>query len=74
VLTARALQQEITVDAAVSGSRELALQALVLDPLVPDSATASAVLDAAVEADPQRLAAFAAPDAPARPVPQAVAG
>lgn len=59
VLTARALQQELTVDAAVSGSRELALQALVLDPLVPDSATASAVLDAAAEADPERMRMFA---------------
>jgi hypothetical protein len=32
------------------------------------------VLDAAVDEDPERLAAFAAPGAPARPVPQAVAG
>ncbi|PZF61128.1 hypothetical protein DEI92_05885 [Curtobacterium sp. MCBD17_034] len=59
VLSARAEQQEITVDAALSGCRDLALQALVLDPLVPDRATAVAVLDAAVTADPEHLGGFA---------------
>jgi alpha-galactosidase len=59
VLTARALQQELTVDAAVSGSRTSALQALVLDPLVPDSAIANAILDDAIAADPGRLGRFA---------------
>jgi alpha-galactosidase len=52
VLTARAQQQEITVQAAVSGDRALALQALVLDPLVPDSATARAILDDAISSEP----------------------
>ena len=37
-----------------------ALQALLLDPLVPDSATARAILDDAVAADPVWLARFAA--------------
>jgi alpha-galactosidase len=60
VLTARAQQQEITVQAALTGSRELALQALALDPLVPDPATARAVLDDAVAAHGASLAAFAA--------------
>ncbi len=50
VLTARAHQQEITVRAALEGSRELARQALALDPLVPDPATAEAILDDAIEA------------------------
>lgn len=60
VLTARAHQQELTVDAAVTGSREVALQALTLDPLVPDSATARRILDDAVAADPAHYARFAA--------------
>jgi alpha-galactosidase len=50
VLSARAHQQEITVRAALEGSRTLALQALALDPLVPDPATAVAVLDDAIAA------------------------
>lgn len=63
VLTARALQQEITVDAAVHGDRELALQALILDPLVPDRSTATAILERAVAADPGGMSRFAMGDA-----------
>lgn len=65
VLTARAEQQEITVRAALTGDRRLALQALALDPLVPDPATAAAVLDDAVAAHAPLLDRFAAatPDA-----------
>jgi alpha-galactosidase/6-phospho-beta-glucosidase family protein len=59
VLTARAHQQELTVQAAMLGDRERALQALVLDPLVPDSATARAILDDAIAADPASLQRFA---------------
>lgn len=59
VLTARADQQELVVDAALSGSRSTALAALVADPLVPDAATATAVLDDAVLAHAPRLDAFA---------------
>ena len=59
VLTARAHQQQITVRAAVEGSRELALQALALDPLVPDPATARAILDDAVAAHGASMARFA---------------
>jgi alpha-galactosidase len=62
VLAARAMQQEITVDAAISGDRDRALQALVLDPLVPDRATAVAILDAAVAAEPRSMAGFADPE------------
>jgi alpha-galactosidase len=74
VLTARAMQQEITVDAAVSGDRELALQALVLDPLVPDSATAAAILATAVDVDPERLGAFAGAPPPTARTPVTVPG
>jgi len=37
--------QELTVEAAVTGDRRAALQALCLDPVVPDTPTAQAVLD-----------------------------
>ena len=59
VLTARAQQQEITVEAALTGDRDLAVEALVLDPLVPDSATARAILRDAALAQPETLGAFA---------------
>ena len=52
MLTAWAAQQEVTVRAVVSGDRQLALRVLVIDPLVPDSATARAILDDAVATDP----------------------
>jgi alpha-galactosidase len=61
VLTARAQQQEITVQAALTGDRELALQALVLDPLVPGLAVATAILDDAVKAHGSVMDRFAAP-------------
>jgi len=60
VLTARSQQQELTVRAAVTGDRRLALQALALDPLVPDPAKAAAVLDDAVTAHAPLLDRFAA--------------
>jgi alpha-galactosidase len=59
VLTARAEQQELIVDAAILGSRTLAIQALVLDPLVPSSQIARSILDDAVAADPEHLQRFA---------------
>ena len=59
-LTTRAQQQEITVQAALTGSRQLALQALALDPLVPDPATAVAILDDAVVEHGGALSRFAA--------------
>ena len=61
VLAARSAQQELTVRAAVTGSRRLAIQALALDPLVPDPATAAAVLDDAVTAHAPLLDRFAVP-------------
>lgn len=52
LLTARAAQQEVTARAATLADRQLALQALMLDSLVPDSAAARAILDDAIAADP----------------------
>ncbi|MFG1922867.1 hypothetical protein [Cryptosporangium sp. NPDC048952] len=60
VLTARAEQQELTVSAALNGDRAMALQALALDPLVPDPATAVAILDDAITAHAPLLNGFAA--------------
>ena len=58
VLTARAQQQELVVEAAVAGSRAVALQALALDPLVPSTETARRILDDAIAADPSRYGRF----------------
>jgi alpha-galactosidase len=59
VLAARADQQELTVRAAVTGARDTAVQALTLDPLVGDAATATAILDDAVRAHAPFLDRFA---------------
>jgi alpha-galactosidase/6-phospho-beta-glucosidase family protein len=59
VLTARALQQELTVQAALNGSRQLALQALATDPLVPNPQVAAAMLNDAIVAHRPLLDAFA---------------
>ncbi|MEQ7006639.1 hypothetical protein ABN028_10565 [Actinopolymorpha sp. B17G11] len=58
VLSARALQQELTVQAAMSGSRHLALQALATDPLVPSPEVARSILDDAVVAHAPLLDAY----------------
>jgi alpha-galactosidase len=59
VLTGRFHQQELTVRAAVTGARDVAVQALALDPLVPDTETARRILDDAVAADPSHYDRFA---------------
>lgn len=59
VLTARALQQEVTMSAALTGDRVLAIQALALDPLVPGPTVAEAILDDAVKAHGNVMDAFA---------------
>ena len=61
VLTARVAQQELTVHAALTGSRDLAVQALCADPLVDSPATARAVLDDAVIAHRPWLDGYADP-------------
>ena len=59
VLTHRAHQQEITVDAAIKQNRELAIQALYLDPLVAKLESAIGILDDAIEFDPIHMKNFA---------------
>ncbi len=66
VLSARAQQQELIVQAALTGSRALAVQALALDPLVQDTATATAIIDEAVLAHAPVLDRFAGPAATTR--------
>jgi len=60
VLSARIHQQELTVDAALTGDRELALQAMLADPLVRDVEAARAMLDELLEAQADYLPQFAA--------------
>lgn len=60
ILAARARQQELTVDAALSGSRALALQALLADPLVRSPESAAAMLDEALSRHAPLLPRFAA--------------
>lgn len=59
ILGARARQQELTVDAALSGDRTLALQALLADPLVPTVEAATAMLNEALMAHARYLPHFA---------------
>ena len=61
ILAARARQQELTVDAALTGDRALALQALLADPLVPSVETAEAMLDEALETHATHLTRFSPP-------------
>lgn len=62
ILGGRARQQELTVDAALTGDRQLALQALLADPLVPTVEAAAAMLDDALAAHARFLPLFAAPE------------
>lgn len=59
ILNSRIRQQELTVNAALSGDRSLALQALLADPLVPSVEAAQDMLDQALEAHAQYLPRFA---------------
>jgi alpha-galactosidase len=61
ILAARARQQELTVDAALTGDRMLAMQALLADPLVPSVETATAMLDEALETHAMHLSLFSSP-------------
>lgn len=60
VLSQRSQQQEITVDAAKNVDRELAIQALYLDPLVADYAIATQILDDAIAYAPESMSGFKA--------------
>jgi alpha-galactosidase len=55
ILSARIYQQQLTVEAAMSGDRQLALQAMLLDPLVPSVEIAEAMLDELLEAHAEHL-------------------
>ncbi len=51
--------EELTIGAAVSGSREVALAALMANPLVPSSSTATALLDEIIRENAAYLPGFA---------------
>jgi alpha-galactosidase/6-phospho-beta-glucosidase family protein len=51
--------QELVVEAAVTGSRTLALQALLHDPLVPGARAATAILDELLRLEADALHTFA---------------
>ena len=51
--------QELSVEAAVSGDRRTALQALLIDPLVPDPRIAEAMLDEFIDVHAANLPQFA---------------
>ena len=59
LLAARVEQQELTVEAAVSGDRGAAVEALAADPLVRDQAKAEAILEEALALHGSRLPQFA---------------
>lgn len=58
ILQQRIMQQELTVDAALTGDREIALQALSLDPMVPTLDVARKLLDDYIEVHKQFLPQF----------------
>lgn len=53
-----AVRQEMIVEAAMTGDRRLAVQALASDPLVPDPASATAMLDELLKAHRAHLPQF----------------
>jgi alpha-galactosidase len=59
ILAARARQQELTVDAALTGDQALVMQALLADPLVPSVEIAAAMLDEALHTHAEFLPRFA---------------
>lgn len=58
MLGARSRQQELMVDAALTGDRALALQALLADPLVPTIEAAEAMIDESLKAHAAVLPRF----------------
>ena len=57
-LQTRAVQQELLIEAATSGSRQLALQALLLDAQVVSLQVANEILDQSLEANAEWLPRF----------------
>lgn len=66
-LGARSRQQELMIDAALSGDRTIALQALLADPLVPSVEAAERMLEDALAAHAAFLPLFAGPTAASMP-------
>jgi len=58
ILHTHIVEQELTVDAALNGDRALALQALLLDPLVRNLDVAEKILDELLEANRRYLPQF----------------
>jgi len=58
ILRQRIAQQELTVEAVLTGDRQLALQALALDPMVPTIDIARKLLEDYIEAHKQFLPQF----------------
>lgn len=56
LIAPRVYEQQLIADAAVYGSYELALQAMIADPLVPTVEKAKAILDDLLEAQAEHLA------------------
>ena len=55
MLSARIYQQQLTVEAAMSGDKQLGVQAMLLDPLVPSVEIAAAMLDELLKAHKEHL-------------------
>jgi 6-phospho-beta-glucosidase len=51
--------ERLTIEAAVTGDRSLALRALLANPLGPDADTATGLLDAILDASREHLPRFA---------------
>jgi alpha-galactosidase len=58
ILQQRIAQQELTVEAALTGDRKIALQALALDPMVPTLSVAKKLLEDYIEAHKKFLPHF----------------
>lgn len=58
MLSQRIYQQNLTMESALNGDKQLALQAMILDPLVTSIETAEAMLDDLLEAHSENLPRF----------------
>ncbi len=58
MISQRLYQQNLIVESAINGDRQLALQAMALDPLVPSLEIAEALLDELLEAHEEHLPRF----------------
>jgi len=58
IISQRLYQQNLVMESAMNGDRQLALQAMLLDPLVPSLEIAEAMLDELLEAHEEHLPRF----------------